>query len=67
MDVADWVLEHKARDAIATVSFIDEYCGAYEDLFPEVIPFHVNHDTYKFVPDAKFRVSTPSVFVSRFS
>ncbi|BAZ70892.1 transposase (plasmid) [Fischerella sp. NIES-4106] len=39
MDVADRVLEHKARDAIATVSFIDEYCGAYEDLFPEVRSF----------------------------
>lgn len=24
------------RDAIATISFIDQYCAAYQDLFPEV-------------------------------
>ena len=39
MDVALEVLQHKARPAIETVSFIDEYCKLYQDLFPEVRSF----------------------------
>ncbi|MFH7029172.1 MAG: IS701 family transposase [Heteroscytonema crispum UTEX LB 1556] len=39
MDVALQVEQHKARSAIATVSLIDEYCGLYQDLFPEVRSF----------------------------
>ncbi len=27
------------RDAITTISFIDQYCAAYQDLFPEVRSF----------------------------
>jgi SRSO17 transposase len=45
MDVALEVLQHKARRAIATVSFIDEYCALYQDLFPEVRSF----ECFKFV------------------
>ena len=39
MNVALEVLQHKARPAIETVSFIDEYCKLYQDLFPEVRSF----------------------------
>jgi hypothetical protein len=31
-----------------------------------VIPFHVNHDTYKSCRVSKFTEFTPSVFVSKF-
>jgi hypothetical protein len=30
------LLKHLAREAQPTVSFIDEYCAGYKDLFPEV-------------------------------
>jgi SRSO17 transposase len=36
MDVELQILKHLARDAQPTVSFIDEYCAGYKDLFPEV-------------------------------
>jgi SRSO17 transposase len=36
MDVELQVLKHLARDAQSTVSFIDQYCNEYKDLFPEV-------------------------------
>jgi SRSO17 transposase len=36
MDVELQILQHLGRDAQSTVSFIDEYCAAYKDLFPEV-------------------------------
>jgi SRSO17 transposase len=36
MDVELQILKHLARDAQPTVSFIDEYCEGYKDLFPEV-------------------------------
>lgn len=39
MDVSLQVLQHKARSAVDTVSFIDEYCAEYQDLFPEVRSF----------------------------
>jgi len=36
MDVELQILKHLKRDANPTVSVIDEYCSAYNDLFPEV-------------------------------
>jgi SRSO17 transposase len=36
MDVELQILKHLAREAQPTVSFIDEYCAGYKDLFPEV-------------------------------
>jgi SRSO17 transposase len=36
MDVELQILKHLAREAQPTVSFIDEYCSGYKDLFPEV-------------------------------
>ena len=36
MDVELQILKHLARDAKPSVSFIDEYCAGYKDLFPEV-------------------------------
>ena len=36
MDVELQILKHKKRDARQTVSVIDRYCSAYNDLFPEV-------------------------------
>lgn len=36
MDVELQILKHLARNAEPTVPFIDEYCEAYKDLFPEV-------------------------------
>jgi SRSO17 transposase len=36
MDVELQILKHLARNAQPTVSFIDEYCSGYKDLFPEV-------------------------------
>ncbi|GFE72251.1 hypothetical protein CFPU101_48610 [Chroococcus sp. FPU101] len=36
MDTELQILKHLARDAQPTVSFIDEYCSVYKDLFPEV-------------------------------
>lgn len=41
MDVSLQVLQHKARSAVDTGSFIDEYCAGYQDLFPEVRSFDV--------------------------
>jgi len=29
------------REAITTVSFVDQYCAAYQDLFPEVRAMNV--------------------------
>ncbi len=39
MDVPLEVLQHRARPAIETVSFIDEYCKLYQDLFAELRSF----------------------------
>ena len=36
MDVELQILKHLPRDAQPTVSFIDEYCSGYKDLFREV-------------------------------
>lgn len=36
MDVELQILKHLTRNAQPTVSFIDEYCSGYLDLFPEV-------------------------------
>ena len=36
MDVELQIIKHLARDAQPTVSFIDQYCQCYKDLFPEV-------------------------------
>jgi SRSO17 transposase len=36
MDVEAQILKHLPRDARSSVSFIDEYCSSYKDLFPEV-------------------------------
>ena len=36
MDVELQILKHLKRDAQTTVSIIDQYCEAYNDLFPEV-------------------------------
>ena len=36
MDVELQILKHLPRDAQPTVSFIDEYCSGYKDLFKEV-------------------------------
>ena len=36
MDVELQILKHLKRDARQTVSVIDRYCSAYNDLFPEV-------------------------------
>jgi SRSO17 transposase len=36
MEVELQILKHLARDAKPSVSFIDEYCAGYKDLFPEV-------------------------------
>lgn len=36
MDVERQILKHLPRDAQPTVSFIDEYCSGYQDLFREV-------------------------------
>jgi SRSO17 transposase len=36
MDVELQILKYLARNAQPTVSFIDEYCSGYKDLFPEV-------------------------------
>ncbi len=36
MDVELQILKHLVRDAQSTVSFLDEYCASYKDLFPEV-------------------------------
>jgi hypothetical protein len=36
MDVELQILKHLKRDAQPTVSIIDRYCSAYNDLFPEV-------------------------------
>jgi len=30
---------HEARAAITTISFVDQYCSAYQKLFPEVRSF----------------------------
>jgi SRSO17 transposase len=36
MDVELQIIKHLARDAVSTVSVIDQYCEGYKDLFPEV-------------------------------
>jgi SRSO17 transposase len=36
MDVEAQILKHLARDARGSISFIDEYCSGYKDLFSEV-------------------------------
>ena len=36
MDVELQILKHLKRDARPTVSIIDQYCSAYNDLFSEV-------------------------------
>ena len=36
MDVELQILKHLPRHAQPTVSFLDEYCSGYKDLFPEV-------------------------------
>jgi hypothetical protein len=36
MDVELQILKHLKRDARPTISVIDQYCLAYNDLFPEV-------------------------------
>jgi len=36
MDVELQILKHLKRDAQSTVSTIDRYCEAYDDLFTEV-------------------------------
>ena len=36
MDVELQILKHKKRSPTPTVSIIDRYCSAYDDLFPEV-------------------------------
>ncbi len=39
MDIPLEVLQHRARPAIETVSFIDKYCKLYQNLFAEVRSF----------------------------
>ena len=36
MDVELQILKHLKRDSQPTVFIIDQYCSAYNDLFPEV-------------------------------
>jgi hypothetical protein len=36
MDVELQILKHLKRDPQPTVTIIDRYCQAYDDLFPEV-------------------------------
>ena len=36
MDVELQILKHLKRDAQSTISIIDQYCEAYNDIFPEV-------------------------------
>lgn len=38
MDVELHILKHLKRDAQPTVAIIAQYCEAYNDIFPEVIP-----------------------------
>ena len=36
MDVELQIIRHLKRNAQSTVSFIDQYCSAYDDLFSDV-------------------------------
>ncbi len=47
MDVELQILKHLKRDAQPTVAIIDQYCEAYNDLFPEVR----SYECFKYLRD----------------
>ena len=61
MDVELQILKHLKRDAQPTVSIIDRYCEAYNDLFPEVRSYECFKYLHQGIISAIKRKSLPEI------